>query len=373
MRVFAITIALSIIMGTTAFSDVVYFKDGGKVEGLIKEETEEHIIIDLGIGTMTVNPDEIDYIEQASPKELEKLEKKKSEYEVERGEWAPSGYDDIRMLYRAAKDDKTKLQNARRKSQSIKSEIYRAEKKVSDLLDMLDKKGRELKTLDAQRDVTKYNKIVTEINTINAYLDKGNNNVKALYGEEKQLSSGLGKLANSYRRSFQFFKDAFNKRRYSFNEGEMTKDELYYVEAMAKKISGMGDDFKKDTALYTPEGGHIIVDAVLENSVTARLMVDTGASIIVISADMARRLGIEYGSIQKQIEIIVADGRTVQAKPIILQSVKVGDAEVKNVQAAILEKEGVGGADGLLGMSFLSHFIMKVDSATNKLILERVL
>ena len=63
----------------------------------------------------------------------------------------------------------------------------------------------------------------------------------------------------------------------------------------------------------------------------------------------------------------------IKAKPILLESVKVGDAEVKNVQAAILEKEAIGGVDGLLGMSFLSNFVIKVDSADNRLILERVL
>ena len=50
-----------------------------------------------------------------------------------------------------------------------------------------------------------------------------------------------------------------------------------------------------------------------------------------------------------------------------------GNAEVEDVRAAILDSADIGGVDGLLGMSFLSNFIMSVDSTAHKLVLERVL
>ena len=66
----------------------------------------------------------------------------------------------------------------------------------------------------------------------------------------------------------------------------------------------------------------------------------------------------------------MADGRRVEAIPFILKSVKVGEAEVKNVYAATFKEEVTSGADGLLGMTFLDNFVMQIDAKNNKLVLE---
>ena len=373
MRVSIITAALILILANSAFSDIIYFKDGGEVEGIVKEESEDYFIIDMGFGTMSVRKDEVDYIRKATSQELDRLKKKKVGYEIERGEWAPAEYEHIRILYRNVRGNRGTLQEARKKSQAIKTKVFQKEKRLSALLDALDKKGKKLKSVDAEKNVKKYNEIIAEMNSINADLNKENNNVKTLYEEEKKTNAKLAKLASGYRVDFQFFKDALDKQRGGINEDEITPDELYFFEVMDSKAGEMEGDFKRDVALYTPEGNQIIIDALIEGKVSARLMVDTGASIVLISNNVASRLGVKYEDIHTQIEIMVADGSLVKAKLIALKSVKVGSAEVKNVQAAILDSEAIGGVDGLLGMSFLSHFIMSVDTAGNKLILEKVL
>lgn len=373
MRIFAITFALVIVLCNCAFSDIIYFKDGGKVEGIIKEKAGDHITIDIGIGTMSVRMDEIDHIEAAEPQEIERLKKKKRSYEIERGEWAPAGYEDISITYLRANDDRNALREARRESQSIKDEVYQKEKRLSELLNTLDEKGQELKEIDPEKNVKRYNEVITEINSINADVNKENNKIKDLYEREKKLNTNLAKLTKGYRGSYQLFKVTWSKRRDDIDEAEITADELYFSEEMDKRTGDMESDFKKDVASYTPEGDHVIVDALIDDSVSARLMVDTGASIVLVYTDVAHRLGLTYQDIHTDIEIVTADGRSVQAKPVILKSVKVGNAEVKNVQAAILERDVAGSVDGLLGMSFLSHFVIKVDSVDKKLILERVL
>lgn len=372
MRIFFITVILIIVLCSSALSDVIYFKGGGKIEGVIKERTNERIVIDVGTGTMSVGLDEVDRVEEAASNEVELLKQKKVGYEIERGEWAPNGYDDIKMLYRSAKNDRKALREAVRDSESVKSDISQKEKKISELLDILDKKGQELKTVDLAQNVVKYNSIVAEMNSLNARIDKEKNKIKSYYEEERDLSANLARLANRYRSSLQLFKDALTKRKNYLSEDGFSSNEKYFFETMYNKMQEMESDFKRDVVLYTPEGNHVIVDALINNNISARLMVDTGASIVLISTDVAYRLGIEYGGIDRDMEIMMADGRSAKAKPIILESVKVGDAEVNKVQAAILEKGTIGGEDGLLGMSFLSHFVIQVDSASNKLILERV-
>ena len=81
MRTFIVTSILIIALAGFAFSDIIYFKDGGKVEGIVKEEAGEYVVIDIGFGTMSIRKDEIDHIQEATEEELERLKKKKFGYE----------------------------------------------------------------------------------------------------------------------------------------------------------------------------------------------------------------------------------------------------------------------------------------------------
>ena len=293
--------------------------------------------------------------------------------EITRGEWAPLGCEEIRMGHISAKGSKESLRKSRNISLTAKDGISQKEKKISELLKALDKKSKELKTIDSDKRTKEYNAVVAEMNSISAQLNAENNELKDLYAQEKGLNAALMQKANKYRADFQMFKDALKKKQSSMNSAEASVGELAFLEEMNDRTLEMESDFKKDIVGYTSEGNQVIVDAVIDNSTLVRLVVDTGASIVVISKEVAERLGIAEESTDTDIEIIMANGAAVNAKPVILQSVKIGEAEVKNVPAAILENNVVGGADGLLGMSFLSNFVISVDTSSNKLILERVL
>lgn len=320
---------------------------------------------------MTIAKDEVDYIEEATSQELEWLRKERLTYQIEKGEWAPLGYGDIKELYLKVREDREALKDQRKENQEIKRQIFQKEQRISELLDALDKKGQELKKIDAKKNVRRYNEVVADMNSINVHLNEEGNKIKALYEKKKDLDTNLSKLASKYHGSFQLFEDALDNK--SDNKDRMMPDELYFLEVMGNKSNDMEGDFTKEIVMFKSEGNHIIVDAFIEEGVSARLIVDTGASIVLISNNVARRLGLRYEDIKTQIEIITADSRSVKAKPVILKSIKVGDAEVKNVEAAILDSDFLIGVDGLLGMSFLSHFIINIDVSANKLILERVL
>ena len=70
----------------------------------------------------------------------------------------------------------------------------------------------------------------------------------------------------------------------------------------------------------------------------------------------------------------MADGKQINAKQIVLDSIKVENVEAQGVEAAIIldEISDAGLQDGLLGMSFLKKFNFKVDQRNKKLILEKL-
>lgn len=92
------------------------------------------------------------------------------------------------------------------------------------------------------------------------------------------------------------------------------------------------------------------------NNLSVRMLVDTGASMITLSAQEARRLGIDYQN-GRQGFSSTANGR-VAVYQVRLDRVKIGDIELSQVDALVQEQ---GLPFALLGMSFLNRTQMQRD------------
>jgi len=117
---------------------------------------------------------------------------------------------------------------------------------------------------------------------------------------------------------------------------------------------GSGNDAAANTVvvLTAGEGGHFTTQGQI-NGKTVPMMVDTGASLLIIGMDEAQRAGINYK--QGQVAQMGTANGMVPAWRIRLVSVRVGDVLVYDVDSVVSS-----GAMPyvLLGNSFLSHFQM---------------
>lgn len=95
--------------------------------------------------------------------------------------------------------------------------------------------------------------------------------------------------------------------------------------------------------------------------------VDTGASVIALTADDAASLGIHPGVSDYTVAIRTANG-TVRAAPVRLGMVEVGDIMLHDVIAVVMP-DGVLN-DNLLGMSFLSR-LHHFDYNDGRMVLEQ--
>jgi aspartyl protease family protein len=91
------------------------------------------------------------------------------------------------------------------------------------------------------------------------------------------------------------------------------------------------------------------------NGRTVSFLVDTGATRVAINAAEARRLSIDYKVVGKPMRVTTASG-VERAWGINLNTVKVGELELRNVGAVVLE--GDQPAKVLLGMSYLGRLEM---------------
>jgi aspartyl protease family protein len=112
--------------------------------------------------------------------------------------------------------------------------------------------------------------------------------------------------------------------------------------------------------------GNWFAEVRLNDTRTARFVVDTGASLCVVSPEVAADLGVRPGPRAENVPMQVVGGVTAGAR-VTLASMQVGDAEVENV-AAVIHSIGPG-IDGLLGNSFLGRFTVTLDPDKGVLIL----
>lgn len=141
--------------------------------------------------------------------------------------------------------------------------------------------------------------------------------------------------------------------------------------ATAREIKKLRADIAAENIEVRMENQVPWVDVTINGSTTRQMVFDTGASIIAIPADMAKSMELVPPNDAPTIHMQLADGKVVEAKLMVLQSVRVGSFEVHDVEAAVLP-ESLTAAAPLLGGSFLRHFIHKLDRGKGELQLARI-
>lgn len=102
--------------------------------------------------------------------------------------------------------------------------------------------------------------------------------------------------------------------------------------------------------LKMSDDGHYWADAKIDGR-RIRMMVDTGASMIALTRDDARRIGLQMGDLDFKWEVGTAGGKTYGAY-VQLEDVTIGNVTVEQVDALVIQAEL---ENSLLGMSFLSE------------------
>jgi aspartyl protease family protein len=93
--------------------------------------------------------------------------------------------------------------------------------------------------------------------------------------------------------------------------------------------------------------GHFYADAQV-NGTTIRFLVDTGASMVVLTREDAQRAGIQLPSTRA---LAMGVGGPIEIIPVTLDRVAIGGIEARSVEAAIADETPVS----LLGQSYLQR------------------
>lgn len=95
--------------------------------------------------------------------------------------------------------------------------------------------------------------------------------------------------------------------------------------------------------------GHVLLTAAA-NGAPVRFMVDTGASLVTLTPNDARAIGIRRSDLVFNQIVQTANG-PVHAAPVLLREIRIGELSIEKVQAAVIDNQG----QSVLGMSFLGR------------------
>jgi len=114
-------------------------------------------------------------------------------------------------------------------------------------------------------------------------------------------------------------------------------------------------------------GGSLAITVRLNGERQAQLILDTGATLTLLSRAIARDLGL-YSESPSSSAMVNTAGGQVTVDVMRIGAIEVGGAAVRNVPVAIFDlPDAPPTIEGLLGLSFLSHFLVTLDLEQSEL------
>lgn len=140
------------------------------------------------------------------------------------------------------------------------------------------------------------------------------------------------------------------------------------AEALLEKIEVL--NLQAVAIELTPVREHYLVGGEIDQRQGVELLIDTGASISVLSRryfeTVERGLAPEFVRMGR----INTAGGMVEAPIFRFEEFAVGDYRVRDIEFVVMELEERSSGDGLLGMNFLRVFSFQIDQGNNLLLLE---
>ena len=134
---------------------------------------------------------------------------------------------------------------------------------------------------------------------------------------------------------------------YSFGADVTRLGQRLWAELLPHRGMATGEDA---IAFARGADGHFRIEAQVDG-ISVRFLLDTGASVVTLSPDDARRMGFDLGALRFTQTFQTANG-TVKGAPVRLREVRIGPILVRDVRASV---NGAPMAGSLLGMSFLDR------------------
>lgn len=364
LRILAASVLMLLLSEAVSPADIIYLKNGRKTSGVIKSETESQIILDKGFGSVTINKSDFIKVEKG---DIQFTQAGSSDMNAPEG--STSAIIELGSLCKETRAKRFQAKEARRRHEKERNKLINIEKEMKRLFSKFDSLNEKLRYM-SKDDILAYNNVIAEINSTSARLNTLHSEAETTRAVKENLDKMVSKYITDYNDALAGLEASYNKTFEESSAAGLSETDKKYFDSLSKELDLWKADFITREIPYEGEGSAVVVDVMLNNNVKVKMYVDTGAGIVSISMKTANALNIADKSIGTG-KFIVADGREITKPIVILNSVNVEGSIVTNVEASISDEPMSEAVDGLLGMSYLSNFIVRVDANGRKLILEK--
>lgn len=355
-------VCIALLVCCEALSDTIHLKNGRKIEGVITSQNDEEVVLEFGVGSVRIKTSRIERVERDDGGSNQQVKERwEKEYFLSR-RYVPAGMKELASRFESILESRDNAISAHKQSKELDGRIKSLKKRKERLKDELKKQSGLLGGASPKRDISRYNELVRKCNSINAKITSASLEIEKV---EATFRGGSDRITSYISRLIDFSAH-FKKQREEWENREMTARHEYFLDQLGKKTESYLGEFNRSEVRTEIKNGSVFVKVVVNDRATGKLLIDTGASIVLLTSDFARRAGVDHEN-APEVDIILANGKTAQADQITLGSVQVGEAGAENVAGVVIDANMSNDADGLLGMSFLKNFVVQFEGAGGKL------
>ena len=140
-----------------------------------------------------------------------------------------------------------------------------------------------------------------------------------------------------------------------------TSDQEFLQSAAQKIVSASVPVRKNDTV------GGLHVLPIINGRLPVSMIWDSGCSFTQLSSGTAAALGLKLTDANPSTEAIIAGGAKIKERFAMLDSVQLGPFTLHGVLCVVMEDDPDSNAPDLLGNSFQSHFLSRLDQKSGRL------
>ena len=353
-------------------ADTILMKNGNSMDGIILKETPAEVTINVGVGSITLKRSQIASIRKSDAKGESQIKDSWQQHYFAHEKYTPKGLESLASEFRALETQRNAawqeledLRSPAGRTKELQNELERLDQEAVDCMRSL---PPSVPPADGKHraEIETYNTLITRNNALKARITVVRDElIKSQADDDKRRRS-----VSAYLQVLLNFRTKFEARHDQFRKTGGTKQEDVFFSEMARKIEAYSAEIRETDVPFEAIDRHAIITVRINDRVDARLLLDTGATVVQISQSLAGRLNMDLTR-NPLVKVTLADGREAEVKAVMLDSVQVADARAEQVAGIVSPTELSNGVDGLLGMSFLQQFDVHLDGSSNKLILKR--
>ena len=358
---------LPVLLVTAVRADTVRLRNGNTIEGIVTQETATQIVLALGTGSTTLSRSAVAAVEHASAEANDRLQAGwKQKYFLHR-EYVPPELAALAAEFAKLDALRAEASRANRTLFELSARDVQLTADLEQIRAQLVQTSQRIQEWPAALRTEGYNVLIVSNNALQARWTTTNSEQTGCRKErgtaEECVSVYLGALA-----SFDALFAAEQKKQPAQEASDTSRQQ--FLNRLTQALAEYARDFSAVAVPASSSHAGMIVTARINDLVSGRFLVDTGATRVTVTESFAQRLQLDVATLP-EAEFTMADGRKTKGHTVMFHTMSVGDARAEDIAAAVLPGEIGEPVDGLLGMSFLRRFAVDLDGNSGKLILRQ--